>query len=61
MNVHAKSREAEEAEQNALRIKKLVMRMSIGDSNLSEEIKQAFNLAKSSGQELDLTFSRQTA
>ena len=39
--------------------KKLVVRLRIGDSNLADDIKQAFNLAKSSGQELDLTFSPQ--
>ena len=61
MNLRPKSREAEEAEQNTLRIKKLAVRLTIGEGNLAEEIKKAFDLAKSSGQELDLTFSRPTA
>jgi hypothetical protein len=60
MNLQAK-RQAEEAEQNRLRIKKLVMRLKIGDSDLAEEEQQAFHLAKSSGQELDLMFSQQAA
>ena len=61
MNLNAKYRKTEETEPNTLRIKKLVMRLSIGDNNLAEKIKQSFNLAKSAGQELDLTFSRPLA
>jgi hypothetical protein len=39
------------------KIKKLDVQLDIRNSNLVHEIKQAFDLAKSSGHELDLTFS----
>lgn len=41
--------------------KTLVMRMEIGNANLTHEIKRVFDMAKSSGQELDLTFSFKAA
>jgi hypothetical protein len=56
MNSRTKSHEAEDADQNALKIKKLVWQLTINNCNLEKEIKRAFDLAKSSGQELDLTF-----
>lgn len=56
MNSRNKSHEVDDTDQGALKIKKLVLRLAINDGNLEHEIKQAFDLAKSSGQELDLTF-----
>jgi hypothetical protein len=38
--------------------KTFARQITVGDSDFMEEIKRAFDLAKSSGQELDLTFSR---
>jgi len=61
MNLKTKSQEAEDADEGALKIKKLAWRLPINDSNLEKEIKRAFDLAKSSGQELDLTFVAETA
>ncbi len=42
------------------KVKNLSMQLNAGHSNLAHEIKQAFDLAKSSGLELDLTFTRET-
>lgn len=61
MNPRTKSHEAADADEGALKIKKLVWRLAINDCNLEKEIKRAFDLAKSSGQELDLTFVTETA
>ena len=61
MKSKTKSRATEEGVPTGLKIKKLAVRLSIGDSNLASEIKKAFDLAKSSGQELDLIFSHGTA
>ena len=60
MNRETKSHNADEGVPAGLKIKKLAMQLSIGNSNLAIEIKKAFDLAKSSGQELDLTFSHST-
>jgi hypothetical protein len=38
------------------KVKKLTLRVNASQSNLAGEIKRMFNMAKSSGQELDLTF-----
>jgi len=54
----SKSNQADEGVNPGMKIKRLALQLSIGNSNLSHEIKRAFDLAKSSGQELDLTFSR---
>ncbi len=56
INSRTKSHEAEDADQGGLKVKKLALRLTINNRNLEEEIKRAFDLAKSSGQELDLTF-----
>jgi len=56
MNSRTKAHEAEDADQGGLKIKKLALRLTINNRNLEKEIKRAFDLAKSSGQELDLTF-----
>jgi hypothetical protein len=61
MNLQNKSRHGDEGVKPGLKIKKLALRLTIGNSNLANEIKRAFDLAKSSGQELDLTFSHETA
>ena len=60
MNLRAKSRKTE-AEDERRRLKRLALRLAVGDGNLARQIMQAFNLAKSSGQELDLTFTPQKA
>jgi hypothetical protein len=56
MKSQTKSRAAADADEGAVKIKKLAWRLTINDRNLKSEIKRAFDLAKSSGQELDLTF-----
>jgi len=60
MNLEKKSRQADDSVKSGLKIKKLALRLTIGNSNLATEVKRAFDLAKSSGQELDLTFSHGT-
>ena len=60
MNSRTKSYEDKAAVQGGLKIKKLALRLTINNRNLEKEIKRAFDLAKSSGQELDLTFSHGT-
>lgn len=60
MNSRNKSREMEDAGEGALKIKKLAVQLTINQRNLEKEIKRAFDLAKSSGQELDLTFVPET-
>ena len=60
MKPKTKSHATEEGVPTGLKIKKLAVQLSIGDSNLANEIKKAFDLAKSSGQELDLIFSHGT-
>jgi len=57
MKLETKSRTAEGGVAPGLKVKKLALKLSISSSNLASEIKRAFDLAKSSGQELDLTFS----
>ena len=57
MNRENKSHTKEEGVPSGLKIKKLALPLTIGNGNLTSEIKRAFDLAKSSGQELDLTFS----
>jgi hypothetical protein len=41
------------------KVKTLGLRLTVTDSNLMDEVKEAFNLAKTAGQELDLMFSQQ--
>jgi hypothetical protein len=38
--------------------KRLALRIEVGKSNLASEVKRVFDMAKSSGLELDLTFSQ---
>ena len=61
MNAQNKMRNAESAEPDPFKVKKLPMRLAVGDDNLERKIKGAFDLAKSSGFELDLTFIGQAA
>lgn len=56
MNLENKSRATDQGVNPGLKIKKLVLRMDAGQSNLAREIKRLFDMAKSSGQELDLMF-----
>jgi hypothetical protein len=56
MKPQTKSHATADADEGAVKIKKLAWRLTINDRNLKSEIKRAFDLAKSSGQELDLTF-----
>ena len=57
MNREIKSSTKEDGVQPGMKIKRLALQLTIGNSNFMSEIKRAFDLAKSSGQELDLTFS----
>jgi hypothetical protein len=43
------------------KVKRIALRIDITSSNLAQEIKRMFDMAKSSGQELDLTFSQKSA
>ncbi len=61
MNSYNKSRDAETSDQDMPRVKKLPMRLAISDQNFENKIRRAFDLAKSSGQELDLTFIAQAS
>jgi len=60
MNRQTKSRRAEEDLNPGMKIKTLAVQLTIGEANLASEIKRVFDLAKSSGQELDLTFNPRT-
>jgi hypothetical protein len=58
MNRKIKSYNAEYLINNDVsKVKTLDMRLAVTDRDLGEEIKKVFELAKSSGQELNLTFS----
>lgn len=61
MNAQNKSNNAKPDDQDMPRVKSLPMRLAISDDNLEHKIKRAFELAKSSGFELDLTFIAQAA
>jgi hypothetical protein len=58
MNRKIKSYNAEYLINNDVsKVKTLDMRLAVTDRDLGEEIRRVFELAKSSGQELNLTFS----
>jgi hypothetical protein len=59
MNLEHKSRLADEPVNPGMKLKKIALRMNADDSNLASQIKRVFDMAKSSGQELDLTFSQE--
>jgi hypothetical protein len=56
MNTKDNSYKPEYAVNNASRIKKIGLRLAVTEQNFQDEVKSAFALAKSAGQELDLTF-----
>lgn len=61
MKTKDKPQAVEEGVRPGLKIKKLAVQLSVGDTNLASEIKRAFDLAKSSGLELDLIFNHGAA
>jgi len=61
MNKKVKSYNAEyEISNDTPKVKTLDMRLAVTDRDLGEEIRRVFELAKGSGQELNLTFSCET-
>ena len=46
---------------NAPKVKKLGLRLTVTDNDLKDEVKRAFDLAKIAGQELDLVFTHATS
>ena len=61
MNKKNKSYNAEYLINNDMqKVKTLDVQLAVTDRDLGEEIKRVFELAKSSGQELNLTFSCET-
>jgi len=58
MNTKMKSYRPKHPLQGAPKIKTLNVRLSITNHDLGVEIKRAFDLARSAGQELNLSFSR---
>ena len=57
MNSKTKSNRAEYAVRQTPKIKTLGLRLTVSRPNLEMEVRRAFDLAKSAGQELNLTFS----
>ena len=57
-NLENKSKPAGQGVNPGLKLKKIVLRVDVSESNLANQIKRLFDLAKSSGRELDLTFSQ---
>jgi hypothetical protein len=57
MKTAMKLNRMEDDNQNAPKAKTLDLQLSILHADLGMEVKKAFNLAKSSGQELNLSFS----
>ena len=57
MNTAIKNHRMEEGNPNAPKKRTLDLQLSISHPELEVEVKKAFNLAKSSGQELNLSFS----
>jgi hypothetical protein len=58
MRTAIKNHRTDEDNQNAPKRKTLDLQLSILNPELEVEVKKAFNLAKSSGQELNLSFSQ---
>ncbi|MGA2245064.1 MAG: hypothetical protein ABSH48_08700 [Verrucomicrobiota bacterium] len=58
MNLENPLRQMNRGVNPGAKIKKVALKIEVGKSNLALEIKRLFDLAKSSGQELDLTFSQ---
>ncbi len=57
MNTKTKSDRVEYAWRQAPKIKTLGLRLAVSRPNLEKDVRRAFDLAKSAGQELNLTFS----
>jgi hypothetical protein len=57
MNAKTRSCRTEYSVENALKVKTVSLRLAVTDQCLEAKIKEAFDLAKSGGRELDLTFS----
>jgi hypothetical protein len=57
MNLAKRLPQAKRDENTGQKVKKVELQIEVGNSNLGHEVKRMFNLAKSSGLELDLTFS----
>jgi hypothetical protein len=57
MKTEMKFYRAKQAVKNAPKIKTLDMQLSVTNHDLGVEVRKAFDLAKSSGQELNLSFS----
>jgi hypothetical protein len=57
MNLETKFQRAANAVKQIRKIKTLDRRLTVSNCDLGSEIKRAFDLAKSSGHELNLTFS----
>ena len=58
MNSEMKSFRSRRAAKEMPKIKTLDLRLAITEGDLGSEVKRAFDLAKSAGQELNLFFSR---
>ena len=58
MKLENKSTSADQGANPGLKIKTVAVQIDADKANLAYEIKRLFDLAKSAGQELDLTFSQ---
>ncbi len=58
MKLEDKSASADQGVNPGQKIKKIAMQLDARQSDLAQEIKRLFDLAKSAGQELDLTFNQ---
>jgi uncharacterized protein (UPF0335 family) len=58
MNPAIKTRPVDQGLNPGVRIKRLTLRVDVETSNLGQEVKRVFDMAKSSGLELDLMFSQ---
>jgi hypothetical protein len=61
MNTASRYHRAEETDKDAPKTKKLDMRLTVTKQDLGNEVKRVFDLAKSSGQDLNLTFYHGTS
>ena len=57
MNTEIKSPKSDAPPPSAAKIKTLNLELAVSERDLQNEIKNIFDLAKSAGQELNLTFS----
>ena len=61
MNTKINSKRPEYVIRQTPRIKTLNLHLSVTEADLAERVRRAFDLAKSAGQELDLTFRPQAS